>query len=317
MAVAEDTFVFSQETAGVWLSRLVTFAGWTVGAYLTTMLAWVFVPAIVLGWTPMVVVSGSMEPLIRAGDVVLVEKVDHLVGQGTVVAFDDGNGTVVHRVVDVSDDGSYTTRGDANREPDSTPIWNNQIVGQGRLLVPYIGLARVVGWVWGGAVALLIAVSIPLWRRRSGTATAVAIGLLVAAGVGAAVAAFTTTTGTAVSSIQTLTISPPTNLTAACGPPLGLGDVGVALSWTASATVARTGYRIMHDAPGGGTNFTAVAEVSAATTTYTHDIRGSSLGLGTHTYAVQTLVEPWTSMNSNTDAVGIISLLGIYTCTEQ
>jgi hypothetical protein len=39
--------------------------------------------------------------------------------------------------------------------------------------------------------------------------------------------------------------------------------------------------------------------------------------LGTHTYAVQTLVGSWTSPNSNTDSVGITSLLGVYLCAEQ
>jgi signal peptidase I len=317
MAVAGETIVLGPETAGIWLSRLITFSGWTVGAYLTTMLAWVFVPMIVLGWTPLVVVSGSMEPLIRAGDVVLIEQVSHVVGPGTVVAFDDGNGVVVHRVVDVSEDALYTTRGDANRDPDSTPVLQDQIIGQGHLLVPYIGLARVLGWVWWGALALLIAISVPLWRHRSGAATAVAVGLLVAAGAGAAVAVLSATTGTAASSVETLSVSSPTNLSATCGPPLGIGDVGVALAWTASPTTAATGYRIMYDAPGGGINFTEIAVLGPTATTFTHDIVGSLIALGTHTYAVQTLVGSWTSPNSNTDSVGITSLLGVYLCAEQ
>lgn len=172
MVVAGDTAALGRGTTGTWLSRVVTFAGWVVGAYLTTMLAWVFVPTLILGWSPLVVVSGSMEPLIKAGDVVLIEEVGHLVEPGTVVAFDDGNGLVVHRVVDVGSDGVYTTQGDANRQPDSTPIDQERIAGQGRLLVPYIGLSRVVGWVWWAAIGLLAAVSLPLWRRRTGATTA-------------------------------------------------------------------------------------------------------------------------------------------------
>ena len=317
MAVVGDTAVLDRGTAGVWPGRLITFAAWVVGAYLATMLAWVLVPTLVLGWSPLVVVSGSMEPSIRAGDVVLIEEVDHLVGPGTVVAFDDGNGFVVHRVVDVDRDGSYTTQGDANRQPDSTPVSSEQIAGQGRLLVPYIGLARVVGWVWWVAVGLLIAVSIPLWRRGTGVTTAIAIGLLVVAGLGAGAAFLSATTATASSSIGTLTVDSPTNLTARCGPPLGIGDFGVELSWIASSTSEATGYRVLYDAPGGGANFNELVVVGPTTTTYTHDLLVSLLGLGTHTYAVQTLVGSWSSSSSNTDAIGVTSLLGVFICTEQ
>lgn len=317
MAVAGHTAVLDKEATEVWLSRMVTFASWTVGAYLTTMLAFVFVPTLLLGWTPMVVTSGSMEPLIKTGDVVLVQDVDHLVGKGTVVAYDDGNGIVMHRVVGVDADGTYTTKGDANAVPDSTSVSQSQIVGQGRLLVPYIGLARVVGWVWWATVGLLVAVSIPLWRLGTGVTTAIALGLLVIAGVGAVVAVFSETTDTASSTIETLSLDPPTNLTATCAPATGLGDVGVELDWSASPTSSLTGYGIYHDAPGGGTNFNQVGTVGASTTTFVHDIQVSLLGLGTHTYTVRALAGSWESTNSNTDAVGVTSVLGVFICSEQ
>ena len=85
-----------------WIENLTLFAGWGASAYLVAMLAWVVVPWIGLGWSPMVVVSGSMSPMIRVGDVVLTSPVEDAIEPGTVVAYDNGSGPVLHRVVDVT-----------------------------------------------------------------------------------------------------------------------------------------------------------------------------------------------------------------------
>jgi signal peptidase len=128
-------------------------------------LAWLAVLAVVtplvLGWKSVVVTSGSMEPALHRGDVVLASPYDgKALGTGTVVVFDEGRrGLMTHRVVARNDDGTYQTRGDNNAVPDSTPLRPEQIVGTGRAMVPRIGLVSVLAGEgrWGD-LGVLVAV---------------------------------------------------------------------------------------------------------------------------------------------------------------
>ena len=104
---------------------------------------WMTIPAMVPGWTSVVMSSDSMAPAIQRGDVVIAAPTGGVgLGQGTVVVFEDpeGSGLVTHRIVGLNADATYRTRGDANPAPDSTPLRAEQIVGVGRMLVPLAGL---------------------------------------------------------------------------------------------------------------------------------------------------------------------------------
>ena len=137
--------------------RLVLGIAGLLVAYATLWLAaWAVVPALVPGWRSVVITSGSMSPSIRSGDVVVVAPSDGKgLSPGTVAVFSDPArpGFLTHRIESVNPDGSYVTRGDANLQPDSTPLRPEQVVGEGRLLVPYIGLPLM--WYWMGAWAKL------------------------------------------------------------------------------------------------------------------------------------------------------------------
>lgn len=119
-------------------------------AYLTFILALAAIATIpmIFGWEGSVVQSGSMEPKIKPGDVVLSTELaeDSPVPIGGVVEFTrpategDGTDTVLHRIVHDNEDGTYVTAGDANPDVDSQPITREQITGQARLLIPFVGL---------------------------------------------------------------------------------------------------------------------------------------------------------------------------------
>ncbi|TQL02634.1 signal peptidase I [Cellulomonas sp. SLBN-39] len=129
------------------MTTLVTGAG--AGALLTLLL--LTLAPLAWGWQPLVVTSGSMGPLVRPGDVVLVQPDPDDVVVGSVVTFraaDDG--LVTHRVAEVTADG-YVTRGDANPVTDSTVVHREDLVGRVRALVPWVGLPAVA--VRGGADA--------------------------------------------------------------------------------------------------------------------------------------------------------------------
>lgn len=94
--------------------------------YLALFLAaWAVVPSVVPGWRSVVLTSGSMSPSIRAGDVVVASPSDgQALSPGSVVVLSDpaGSGLITHRIAALNPDGSYSTRGDANAQPDSTPL---------------------------------------------------------------------------------------------------------------------------------------------------------------------------------------------------
>lgn len=141
-----------------------------IGTWLALM---AIVPAAVLGWETVAVTSGSMQPSIEPGDVVVAEPYDgRTLAKGDVVVFEDaaGRGLVTHRVARSYPDGTYLTGGDANRVFDSTPLKPAQIRGVGRLLVPAAGVpAMLLAEGDGGRLAAFgIAAVVCVWLARFG-----------------------------------------------------------------------------------------------------------------------------------------------------
>jgi len=133
--------------------------------------AWAALPALIPGWTSAAIMSGSMSPSIRTGDVVVASSSDgENLGLGTVVMFEGPSrpGYVTHRIVEINEDGTYTTQGDANPGADSTPLRPEQVVGTGRILVPLIGLPYV--WIsneeWVTLAVSAVVMLLALWLSR-------------------------------------------------------------------------------------------------------------------------------------------------------
>lgn len=100
------------------------------------------------GWQTAVVVSGSMSPAVDPGDVVLYSAcpAGGVVPGLILLAADPHHpgSLLTHRVRSVRDTGEIVTKGDANPTSDSTPLRADQVHGCARLVVPYIGLPRLV-----------------------------------------------------------------------------------------------------------------------------------------------------------------------------
>jgi len=92
-----------------------------------------------------IVRSGSMEPAIGTGDVVLVERATPAdIETGDVITFvpDGQPPPTTHRVVSKTEEDGvvrFTTKGDANEAPDSEPVVENELVGEVTLVLPYVG----------------------------------------------------------------------------------------------------------------------------------------------------------------------------------
>ena len=96
----------------------------------------------ILPIAPVAVATGSMEPAIGVGDVVVVCRTDPDTLQvGDVIRYRLDGYTVIHRIVERQDaaDGqaqAFITQGDNNNGPDSEPVSPEQIMGRVILTVP-------------------------------------------------------------------------------------------------------------------------------------------------------------------------------------
>lgn len=139
----------------------VGLAGMFLSTVVLTLAVLASVAPLAPRWSATVVASGSMEPALRRGDVVVYagRAVDE-VGVGSVVVFDSDGRSLVHRVDGIAEDGSLVTKGDANAVRDSGTIDDAELAGAGELVVPWIGLPRL--WWHEGHYILVVASAVAL-----------------------------------------------------------------------------------------------------------------------------------------------------------
>jgi signal peptidase len=96
-----------------------------------------------------VVRSGSMEPAIPTGSLVVVEQTDGY-EQNDVITYltsadanaRNANRTITHRIIEVRQEESgvvYMTKGDVNDVPDTKMVPANQVLGKVAIHIPYAG----------------------------------------------------------------------------------------------------------------------------------------------------------------------------------
>lgn len=122
---------------------------------------WAATPSL-LGWQPTTVMTGSMQPRINPGDVVIARPVPTSeLRPGQVLLVDDPDHhdrLRLHRLVRSNLDGRLILRGDANPGEDSTPVDPHAVHGVGVLRVPYV--ATPILWLHNHAwtdLAILLA----------------------------------------------------------------------------------------------------------------------------------------------------------------
>ncbi|MFH1786101.1 MAG: signal peptidase I [archaeon] len=96
------------------------------------------------------VVSDSMEPNYYKGDMLVVYGSSY--GVGDVVVYENPRTSlpIVHRVVNVTDDGRFITKGDNNPQDDVSsgitpaPVGEESVLGKSVLRVPYLGWIKIL-----------------------------------------------------------------------------------------------------------------------------------------------------------------------------
>lgn len=87
-----------------------------------------------LGYKPFIVLSGSMEPAIKAGDLIVTKEIQpETIKVGDVISFRVAEDVVVsHRVTEINREGglTFSTKGDANVGMDANHVSPEQIEGR-------------------------------------------------------------------------------------------------------------------------------------------------------------------------------------------
>lgn len=111
-----------------------------------------------LGYQIKAVLSGSMEPEIQTGSIIIIEQThEDLLKVGDVVTFlTKENILVTHRIVE-KEENTYITKGDNNNGNDVEPVLSQNIIGKYTgITIPYIGYIMVFANSKLGSALLLI-----------------------------------------------------------------------------------------------------------------------------------------------------------------
>ena len=129
------------------------------------------------------VLSGSMEPALNVGGVVIIKPVEETdITTGDIVAYRSGESIITHRVMNVvegQDQPSFITKGDANEDFDVAPVSASSVIGKVVFDIPYLGylssfIKSKLGFIlaiYVPAVIIIILELINIWKviaaRRS------------------------------------------------------------------------------------------------------------------------------------------------------
>ncbi len=115
--------------------------GWVITSMLSIGILWFSVG--VFSIYPIVIATGSMEPMIKAGDVVLIKRIEIQEPKiGEVIQFRKNGVNICHRIIDITEEGKeirYITKGDNNTKRDVGWVKPEEIKGTMAYVIPKIG----------------------------------------------------------------------------------------------------------------------------------------------------------------------------------
>ena len=120
----------------------------------------IFIGLYMIGITPYVVLSGSMEPTIKTGSLCFINKhADYdNIKEKDIIAFKSGKKTLVtHRVVSINEEG-FETKGDNNNNKDEGIVTKDKYVGKNIFWIPKLGYAVIAIQTTTGKVVGITAI---------------------------------------------------------------------------------------------------------------------------------------------------------------
>ena len=95
------------------------------------------------GYRILEVASGSMEPTINKNDVLLVKVNDQNLNKDDIIAYQQEDAIITHRIVMIDND-NLIVKGDANNTVDA-PIKKEQVIGKIVKIYPKLGIPPATG----------------------------------------------------------------------------------------------------------------------------------------------------------------------------
>ena len=124
-----------------YLRTLFTILSWPV--YICIAAYLLIAAPLILGYHPVVVLSGSMEPAFPVGSIIYYKETPcDKIQAGEIITFHagDGGSLVTHRVVENNTlMGQFVTKGDANEKADVNPVSYEEFIGKLALSIPWLG----------------------------------------------------------------------------------------------------------------------------------------------------------------------------------
>lgn len=145
MTFLSGSYLTLNKTIKVHKTPKESFIGWVATCMTTIMLLWFVVG--VFPVYPSVIATGSMEPLIYPGDMILVEKITTIeevkaLQVGDIIQFRRDHMMICHRIDKIIDKEGvlyFVTKGDNNPSVDSTPVKVENIKGTIIKVIPKVG----------------------------------------------------------------------------------------------------------------------------------------------------------------------------------
>jgi len=145
-AVVQSFYSSETERSRARRAKEGSLTGWIFTTIIAVVIIWFSVG--LFPFHPTTVLSGSMRPVLDAGDVVIVAKTSaDVVSQGDIIQFRKENVNIMHRVIAIQEDGAskfFVTKGDANDNRDSDPVIPEQVIGKVVFKIPSIGWLSII-----------------------------------------------------------------------------------------------------------------------------------------------------------------------------
>lgn len=132
------------------------------------------------GYAPMIVLTDSMYPQIKSGDLIITKSVDadDVAVKDVITFYDPASKTdavVTHRVMEITEvEGAlaFITQGDANNAPDEMPVPAENLIGVYQMRIPAMGsvamfMQTTPGLIVCVVVPLLLLIGYDILRRKA------------------------------------------------------------------------------------------------------------------------------------------------------
>lgn len=116
----------------------------------------------IMGHKFFTVMTGSMQPSIMVGDLVIAKELPpEQIKVGDVITFENKNSgnIITHRVKEIIKDGvgiKYITQGDANNVQDQNPVESKAVIGKVVKCIPKVG--TIMSWMKSNLVLIIVGI---------------------------------------------------------------------------------------------------------------------------------------------------------------